>query len=292
MTEIPFTEIPVIVSADWLQQNQSQPTVKICDASSHLPTTGRDAQAEFLARRIQGARRFDINIIADITSPLPHTLPSADIFAGHMRALGLNDDDHIIVYCDSVHLSAARAWWMLRLFGHAKVSVLNGGLQSWLAIGGATDSGAPSAVPAGQFSIRSAVGANAINLAGLRALVEDGVAGQIADARSAGRFAGTEAEPRAGLRAGHIPGSSNVPISSLLSGGALKDKAGLAAAFEAGGIDTDRPVITSCGSGVTACGLALALAILGNEKTFVYDGSWSEWGASDAPIETGTAQKS
>ena len=260
MTEIPFTEIPFIVSADWLRQNQSQPTVKICDASSHLPTTGRDAQAEFLARRIQGARRFDINIIADTTSPLPHTLPSADIFAGHMRALGLNDDDHIIVYCDSVHLSAARAWWMLRLFGHAKVSVLNGGLQSWLAIGGATDSGAPSAVPAGQFSIRSAVGANAINLAGLRALVEDGVAGQIADARSAGRFAGTEAEPRAGLRAGHIPGSSNVPISSLLSGGALKDKAGLAAAFEAGGIDTDRPVITSCGSGVTACGLALAFS--------------------------------
>jgi thiosulfate/3-mercaptopyruvate sulfurtransferase len=178
---------------------------------------------------------------------------------------------------------------MLRLFGHAKISVLNGGLKSWLAIGGATESGAQIDVARGQFSVRSADAANAINHASLRALVADGIAGQIADARSAGRFTGTEAEPRAGLRAGHIPGSLNVPISSLLKDGALKDKDDLAAAFAAGGIDVTRPVITSCGSGVTACGLALALAILGNEKTFVYDGSWSEWGASDAPIETGSA---
>ena len=158
-----------------------------------------------------------------------------------------------------------------------------------LTIGGATESGAQIDVARGEFSVRSAVAANAINLASLRALVADGIAGQIAYARSAGRFAGTEAEPRAGLRAGHIPGSSNVPISSLLKDGALKDKDDLAVAFAVGGIDVTRPVITSCGSGVTACGLALALAILGNEKTFVYDGSWSEWGASDAPIETGSA---
>ena len=281
-----MTELPYIVTAAWLSDHSARADVKILDASSHLPTTGRDADAEFIAQHISGARRFDINVIADTSSPLPHTLPSSDVFAAHMQALGLNDEDHVIVYCDSVHLSAARAWWMLRLFGHAKVSVLNGGLKSWLAIGGSTDSGAETPVAAGRFTIRSAVGANAINLASLQALVADGIAGQIADARSAGRFAGTEPEPRANLRAGHIPGSSNVPISSLLNDGALKDKDGLGAAFAAGGIDISRPVITSCGSGVTACGLALALAILGNEKTFVYDGSWSEWGASDAPIET------
>ena len=284
-----MTDIPFIVTAAWLCDHIDQKDIKILDASSHLPTTGRDAQAEFIEQRIAGAGRFDINLIADTSSPLPHTLPSSDLFAAHMQALGLNDDDHIIVYCDSAHLSAARAWWMLRLFGHANVSVLNGGLKSWISIGGAIDSGAETPVAAGQFTIRSAVGANAINLASLRALVTDGIAGQIADARSAGRFAGTEAEPRAGLRAGHIPGSLNVPISSLLTDGALKDKDELAAAFAAGGIDITRPVITSCGSGVTACGLALALAMLGNEKTFVYDGSWSEWGASDAPIETGPA---
>ena len=284
-----MTDIPFIVTAAWLHDHIDQKDIKILDASSHLPTTRRDAQAEFIAQRIAGAGRFDINLIADTSSPLPHTLPSSDVFAAHMQALGLNDDDHIIVYCDSAHLSAARAWWMLRLFGHANVSVLNGGLKSWISIGGAIDSGAETPVAAGQFTIRSAVGANAINLASLRALVTDGIAGQIADARSAGRFAGTEAEPRAGLRAGHIPGSFNVPISSLLTDGALKDKDELAAAFAAGGIDITRPVITSCGSGVTACGLALALAMLGNEKTFVYDGSWSEWGASDAPIETGPA---
>ena len=284
-----MTDIPFIVTAAWLRDHSGQNNIKILDASSHLPATGRDAQAEFIAKRIAGAGRFDINLIADTSSPLPHTLPSSDVFAAHMQALGLNDEDHIIVYCDSAHLSAARAWWMLRLFGHAKVSVLNGGLKSWIAIGGATDSGAETPVAAGKFTIRSAVGANAINLASLQALVTDGIAGQIADARSAGRFAGIEPEPRAGLRAGHIPGSSNVPISSLLNNGALKDKDDLAAAFAAGGIDISRPVITSCGSGVTACGLALALAILGNEKTFVYDGSWSEWGASDAPIETGPA---
>ena len=284
-----MTDIPLIVTAAWLRDHGGRNNLKVLDASSHLPTAKRDAQAEFLAKRIAGAGRFDINLIADISSPLPHTLPSSDVFAAHMRALGLNDEDHIIVYCDSSHLSAARAWWMLRLFGHGRVSVLNGGLKNWIANGGATDSGPETPVSIGHFTIRTAVGANAINFASLQTLVDDGIAGQIADARSAGRFAGNEPEPRAGLRAGHIPGSFNVPISSLLNDGELKDKDDLAAAFAAGGVDISLPVITSCGSGVTACGLAFALAVLGNEKTFVYDGSWSEWGASDAPIETGPA---
>ena len=282
-----MTDIPFIVTAAWLQDHCGQNNLKVLDASSHLPTTKRDAEAEFLAQRIAGAGRFDINLIADISSPLPHTLPSSEVFAAQMQALGLNDEDHIIVYCDSSHLSAARAWWMLRLFGHAKVSVLNGGLRSWIAIGGATESGPEMPTAIGKFTIRSAVGANAINHDSLQTLVMNGNAGQIADARSAGRFAGTEKEPRAGLRSGHIPGSSNVPISNLLNDGALKDKNDLAAAFASGGIDIGRPVITSCGTGVTACGLALALAILGNEQTFVYDGSWTEWGGSNAPVATG-----
>ena len=282
-----MTEIPFIVTAAWLREQSGQNNVKIMDASSHLPTSGRDAQAEFITNRVTGAGRFDINLIADTLSPLPHALPSSDLFMAHMRALGLNNDDHIIVYCDSAHLSAARAWWMLRLFGHAKVSVLNGGLRSWISIGGATDSGAETPAASGQFTIRPAVGASAINLDRLQKLVSDGIAVQIADARSAGRFAGTEKEPRTGLRSGHIPRSCNVPISNLLIDGALKDKDGLAAAFASGGIDIHRPVITSCGTGVTACGLALALAILGNEQTSVYDGSWTEWGASDAPVEVG-----
>jgi thiosulfate/3-mercaptopyruvate sulfurtransferase len=281
------TGIPFIVTAEWLRDHSGQKNIKIFDASSHLPTTGRDAQTEFIAQHIAGAGRYDINVIADTSSPLPHTLPSSDVFEAHMRALGLNDDDHIIVYCNSAILSAARAWWMLRLFGHTKVSVLNGGLKSWIAIGGSTDSGPETPVSRGSFTIRPAAGANVINLANLKTLVMDNIAGQIADARSAGRFAGTENEPRAGLRSGHIPGSSNVPISSLLKDGALKDKENLAAAFARAGIDINRPVITSCGTGVTACGLALALAILGNEQTIVYDGSWTEWGASDAPVETG-----
>ena len=281
------TDIPFIVTAEWLRDHSGQKNIKILDASSHLPTTGRNAQTEFIAEHITGAGRYDINVIADTSSPLPHTLPSSDVFEAHMRALGLNDDDHIIVYCNSAILSAARAWWMLRLFGHTKVSVLNGGLKSWIAIGGRTDSGPETPVSHGSFTIRPAAGANVINFANLKTLVTNNIAGQIADARSAGRFAGTEQEPRAGLRSGHIPGSSNVPISSLLKDGALKGRDDLAAAFAKGGIDINRPVITSCGTGVTACGLALALAILGNEQTIVYDGSWTEWGASDAPVETG-----
>ena len=280
-----MTDIPFIVAAEWLRDHSGQKNIKILDASSHLPTTGRNAQTEFIAEHITGAGRYDINVIADTSSPLPHTLPSSDVFEAH-AAFGLNDDDHIIVYCIR-QFCAARAWWMPRIFGHTKVSVFNYGSKAGLHRG--TDSGPETPVGHGSFTIRPAVGANVINLADLKTLVTENFAGQIADARSAGRFAGTEQEPRAGLRSGHIPGSSNVPISSLLKDGALKGRDDLAAAFAKGGIDINRPVITSCGTGVTACGLALALAILGNEQTIVYDGSWTEWGASDAPVETGTS---
>ena len=280
---------PLIVNAEWLASNLCKQGLKIFDATSHLPTLGRDANAEHLACRIAGSLRFDIDKIADKSSPLPHTLPAPEQFQSQMQDLGLESDDHVIVYCDSVFLSSARAWWMLRLFGHEKVSVLDGGLKSWLARPGTTESGPMNDVPKGGFTVRAPVGAQMIPMGSLRQLIELGVAGQVADARSAGRFAGIDPEPRAGLRGGHMPGASNVPIASLINQeGGLRSLDEIAAAFAAGGIQTDRPVITTCGTGVTACGLALGLALLGNENVFVYDGSWSEWGASDAPIETST----
>ncbi len=279
---------PILVNATWLANNLEK--VKLFDATTHLPTLGRNANAEYIERRIAGAGRFDIDKIADTNSSLPHTLPDAQFFQKQMQILGVNNDDHVVVYCDSVFLSAARAWWMLRLFGHSRVSVLDGGLKAWMAINGALDSG--EAIPStslGDFSLRPSVGAQAIPMTSLLQLVENGIAGQIADARSPGRFEGMDPEPRSGLRGGHIPGSLNVPIFSLLNKtGTLRSLDEIQSAFENGGIDVRRPVITTCGSGVTACGLALGLALLGNENVFVYDGSWSEWGGSDAPIETGS----
>ena len=279
---------PLTVSSKWLASNIGKPGIKVLDATSHLPTLGRNAKEEHLACRIAGAGWFDIDKIADKSSKLPHTLPSAEFFQSKMQALGIENDDYVIVYCDSVFLSAARAWWMLRLFGHNRVSVLDGGLRSWLAISGATESGLKTPTQTGGFTVRASVGAQMIPIASLRQLVEQGVAGQIADARAPGRFAGIDPEPRAGLRSGHMPGASNVPIASLINNeGGLRSLDDIAAAFNAGGINPALPVITTCGSGVTACGLALGLALLGNENVLVYDGSWSEWGASDAPIEAG-----
>ncbi len=287
MSTLPPT--PLTVDAGWLAINIGKPGIKILDATSHLPTSGRNAKEEHLACRISGAGWFDIDKISDESSHLPHTLPSAEFFQLKMQELGINNDDHVIVYCGSVFLSAARAWWMLRLFGHKKVSVLDGGLKSWLAISGATEVGLKTTpTDQGAFTVRAPAGAQIIAMASLRQLVKQGVAGQIADARSPGRFAGIEPEPRAGLRSGRMPGASNVPIASLINNeGGLRSLDDIAEAFKAGGIDPALPVITTCGSGVTACGLALGLALLGNESVRVYDGSWSEWGASDAPIEAG-----
>ncbi len=278
--------IPLTVNAEWLAANIGKPGIKIFDATSHLPTLGRNAKKEHLTLRIAGAGWFDIDQIADKSSKLPHTLPSAESFQSKMRALGIENNDYVIVYCNSVFLSAARAWWMLRLFGHDRVSVLDGGLRSWLAISGATESGPAAPTDQGSFTVSAPAGAQVIQIATLRQLVKRGIAGQIADARSPGRFAGIDPEPRAGLRSGHIPGASSVPIARLIdNNGGLRSLDDIARAFNAGGIDPALPVITTCGSGVTACGLALGLALLGNENVRVYDGSWSEWGASDAPIE-------
>lgn len=277
----------ILVTADWLKANHT--TVKILDASTHLPTSDRNADAEFAVARIPGAVRFDINKIADPQSDLPHMIPDSAQFAADMGALGLSADDHLVVYDDSPIFPAARVWWMLRLFGHEHVSVLNGGLSAWKSAGGPMDTAPVTPPPASQYDVRPSVGAQIITMPTLRAMMDVESAGQIADARPAGRFSGESPEPRPGLRAGHLPGASNVPLSTLINAdGHYKDTDGIRAAFAAGGIDPDRPVIASCGSGVTACGLALGLALLGNEQVFVYDGSWTEWGSSDAPIETGT----
>ena len=284
----PSTSTPLTVNAEWLAANIGRSGVKVLDATSHLPTLGRNAKEEHFACRIAGAGWFDIDQIADKSSKLPHTLPSAEFFQSKMQALGIENDDYLIVYCNSVFLSAARAWWMLRLFGHDRVSVLDGGLRSWVAISGATESGPAASTNQGGFTARASAGAQVIPIATLRPLVERGFGDQIADARSPGRFAGADPEPRAGVRSGHMPGASNVPIASLINdSGGLRSLGDIARAFDAGGIDPALPVITTCGSGVTACGLALGLALLGNENVRVYDGSWSEWGASDAPIEGG-----
>lgn len=285
----PLPSTPLTVNARWLAANVGKPGIKVLDATSHLPALGRNAKEEHLTRRITGAGWFDIDEIADKSSKLPHTLPSASLFQSKMQALGLENDDYVIVYCNSVFLSAARAWWMLRLFGHDRVSVLDGGLTSWLAISGATESGPKAPTHHGRFTVRASAGAQMIKIESLRQLVEQGVSEQIADARSPGRFAGTDPEPRAGLRSGHMPGASNVPIASLIDdAGGLRSLDDIAKAFAAGGIDPASPVITTCGSGITACGLALGLALLGNDNVRVYDGSWCEWGASNAPIEAGS----
>jgi thiosulfate/3-mercaptopyruvate sulfurtransferase len=281
--------IPTLVSADWLKTNLHQ--VVVFDASSHLPTAGRNPREEFLAAHIPGAQRFDIDRIADPDSQLPHMAPSPDDFAIHMRALGLTNDDHVVMYDDSDVKSAARGWWMMRLFGHATVSILDGGLAAWKSAGGTLESGPPDDRQAGNFTARPAAGVGVVDMAALLAGIESGTAGQILDARAAARFAGAAPEPRKGLRAGHIPGSRNLPFTDLLNeDGTYRDAHSMRDLFAATGITPDSPVVTSCGSGVTACVLAVGLHLLGNEAVSVYDGSWTEWGASDAPIETGAAE--
>ena len=281
-----------LVTAEWLKANLA--SVRTLDASYHLTGIDRDPDAEFAAARIPGAFRFDINKVADQTNPLPHMIPPATEFAAAVSAMGIGDDDHVVIYDDSTILPATRVWWMFRLFGHERVSVLDGGLAAWRRGGGEMETTPPQTpvqtAASGQFTARPPVGAQVIDMPTIEAMITADSLGQLADARAVGRFAGTAPEPRAGLRSGHIPGARNVPLSSLLADdGSFKPVADIRQAFVDGGIDPDRPVITSCGSGVTACGLALGLALAGNEQVFVYDGSWTEWGASEAPISTGDA---
>ena len=276
-----------IVSTDWLAAHLGSPDIAIIDASWHLPTTGRDAKAEFRDAHIPGAQFFDIDELSDTASTLPHMLPSAEKFSSRMRRMGIGDGKRVIAY-DSVGLfSAARAWWMFKVFGHDDVAVLDGGLRKWLAEGRATEDG--PALPRQERHFTARVkGSMVKDMKEVATALKSGTA-QLADARSGTRFRGEEVEPRPGVRAGHMPNASNVHYASLLNpDGTLKPAAEIAAVFKAAGIDLARPVITSCGSGVTAAILTLGLTLTGARDHALYDGSWTEWGGNpDTPVVTG-----
>ena len=275
-----------LVTVDWLKAQPSE-EVLIFDATYFLPTMGRDGRTEYEKAHIPGAVFFDIDGIKDKTSDLPHMIPLPEHFQAEMQALGLQTDQQIIVYDNSPFLSSARAWWMLRFFGHRAVAVLDGGLRAWQTAGGELTNTVPN-LPKGTFQTSASVEADLITFEELKQAVLTGHASQILDARSADRFAGSAPEPRPGLRAGHIPGSLNLPISKILdkTTGQLKSVDELFELFSEAGFLMNQSAVTTCGSGVTAAGLTLALAVLGKTDVRLYDGSWSEWGASNAPIET------
>lgn len=279
-----------IVDTDWLADHLSSPDLIILDGSWHLPTANRDPKAEYLAEHIPGALFFDIDDLSDEKSPLPHMLPSTVKFSSRMKKMGIGDGARIVVYDTTGIFSAARVWWTFRAMGHQDVAVLNGGLRKWKAEGRPIEDGPPPKRSERHYTplqntqiIR--------DLDDMKALVGKPGA-QIVDARPAGRFEGRDPEPRPGLKAGHLPGSKNVPSQDLLNpDGTFKSAEELRALFSNVGIDVTKPVVTSCGSGVTASMLALALAVVGQTNAAVYDGSWAEWGQEslNLPIETGPA---
>lgn len=276
-----------LVSTAWLADRLGDADIRVVDGSWHMPQLGRDARAEFAAARIPGAVFFDIDEIADADDPLPHMLPGAGRFAARVGALGIADDSRVVCYDATGVGSAARVWWMFRAFGHERVCVLDGGLPKWRAEGRPVAAGAPAPTPAA-YAARPRP-ALVRDRDRVRAALESG-AEQILDARSRGRFAGAEPEPRPGLRGGHMPGAHNLPFLELYNSesGTMKPAAALEALYRGAGIDLDRPVVTTCGSGVTACNLALGLHLLGCGDVAVYDGSWTDWGGrGDTPVETG-----
>ncbi len=277
-----------LVGTEWLAARLGRPGVKVVDGSMYLPNSGRDAATEFAQGHILGAVFFDVDATSDRRSPLPHMLPPAGEFAARMSDLGLSDGDEIVVYDGSgANLSAARVWWMFRVFGHDRVAVLDGGMPKWRREGRPVEAGAPAPAP-GRFTARRDPAGAVRDLAEVRRAVAGGT--QVVDMRSAGRFAGTQPEPRAGLRGGHIPGSRNLPYDRLVSedGTALPTDV-LRRRLAEAGIDPAAPTIATCGSGVSACTLIHALHRLGHDGVALYDGAWTEWaGRPDTPVETGS----
>jgi thiosulfate/3-mercaptopyruvate sulfurtransferase len=276
---------PLFVSTDWLADHFNDANVAVIDASWYLPTMNRDGKAEYLAGHIPGAMHFDIDAIADKTSTLPHMLPSPEDFAKAVGAMGVSDSDHIVVYDGSGLFAAPRVWWTFRVMGATRVSILEGGAPKWRAENRAwTD--AASVRPAKLFAPHFDA-SEVADLAAIKKALQTKKA-QIVDARPAVRFRGEAPEPRPGLASGHMPGSFNVQFGDIVVDGRLLSREAIAAAFEKAGVNLAEPIITSCGSGVSAAILALALESIGHPVEALYDASWAEWGSrADCEVEQG-----
>lgn len=277
-----------LVSTDWLAQHLKDPDLRVLDASWYLPDAGRDPKAEYLEAHIPGARFFDIDEISDARSDLPHMVPPVEKFMSRMRAMGVGDGHQVVVYDGAGLLSAARVWWMFKLMGQENVAVLDGGLPKWVAEGHATEDMPP--IPRDRHMtvrFQNVLVRDVTQVSQASKLGEP----QIVDARAPARFRGDAPEPREGLRAGHIPGARNVHYETLMNADKtmkLPDEA--RAVFEAAGVDLTKPIITSCGSGITAAILGLSLQRIGHRNWALYDGSWSEWGMfPTVPVATGDA---
>jgi thiosulfate/3-mercaptopyruvate sulfurtransferase len=275
-----------LVSTDWLAAELGKPDLIIFDATKYLPNEDKDGRTEFLAGHIPGARFFDIDEIADPDTDLPHMVPSAGRFARLTGALGIGNESRVVFYDQKGLASAARGWWLMGLFGHDQAAVLDGGLPKWRREGRKLETGAPASPKPATFRPDFRAG----RLRGIGDILGNlgARAELVLDARAAGRFSGQIPEPRAGMRSGHIPGSVSLPYTDLLApDGTFRDQGALRARFSAASVDGTRPVVTSCGSGVTACILTLGLRLAGLPEGAVYDGSWTEWGGRpDTQVET------
>lgn len=274
-----------VVSSNWLAKEMGNPDLRIVDASFYLPAQNRDADAEYAAGHIPGAVRFDHDKVADHSTDLPHMVPSPEVFAEAVGQMGIGENDRIVIYDGPGIFSAPRAWWLFRTMGARNVYVLDGGLDGWKAEGRPIQSEVPS--PAPKTFTPSFRPEKVVNIEKMKSIAEAG-SRQIADARGAGRFAAAEPEPRQGLRSGHMPGARSLPSGIFSADGKLKTLPELRQVIEEAGIDLGRPVVTTCGSGITAAVITLALESLGHDDNALYDGSWTEWGSrADTPVVTG-----